>query len=322
LSAEQDLEARARELADRVLASDIKAAARLMRLVDDAKPLGLRAISIVHREGPEGRLVGVTGAPGAGKSTLIDQLIRAHRARGERVGVVAIDPTSPISGGAVLADRVRMVDHALDDQVFIRSLASRGLQGGLSASASMTARIMESMGASVVLMETVGIGQSEVDIARVADSLVVVIAPGMGDDVQAMKAGLLEVPDVFVVNKADREGADLVVRDLEAMIHLGAPRAWSAPVLKTIASKGDGIAELLSALDRHRSHLESTGELAGRRKARAKLDLEWALMRAIRERMLEAAGGEGALDDAAERIRTRASDLAGELENLGAKKGG
>jgi LAO/AO transport system kinase len=319
-----DLHERARGLADRVLACDARSGARLMRLVDDETPLGVAAMSIVQREGPESRLVGITGSPGAGKSTLLDQLIRLHRKRDQRVGVVAVDPSSPVSGGAVLADRVRMLDHALDEGVFIRSLASRGQHGGLSASASMTARIMEAMGAGVVFLETVGIGQSEVDIACVADSVVVVVAPGMGDDVQVMKAGLYEVPDVFVVNKADREGSDFVVRDLEAMLHLAEPTVsgWVPRVVKIVATTGEGVAELARCLEEHHGHLLTHDLIEERRRARARMDLEQMLMREIKKRLLDAVGGDSELKAAAERIRLRTSDLSSELDRLISRLGG
>lgn len=308
--------AAARALADRVLAGDIRAGARLARLVDDQAPAGIAALALVHRDGPEAPVVGITGAPGSGKSTLTSALVRLHRAAGRRVGVVAVDPSSPVSGGAVLADRVRMQEHVLDDGVFIRSLAARGHHGGLSVSASATVRIMEAMGLDVVILETVGVGQSEVDVARVADTVVAVLTPGMGDDVQAMKAGLLEIPDVFAVNKADRDGADLVVRDLEAMLHL-LPGDGAAPtVVKTVGTSGDGVDALAAAIGAHRQRLEACGGLAARRLARARLDLETACLATLRQVMLLRAGGAGALEAAARRVAARASDPWTEARNL------
>lgn len=305
-------------LADRVLAGEIRAGARAMRLVDDDVPLGREVLARLHRAGRSAELIGVTGAPGSGKSTLVDQLIAFHRARGLRVGVVAVDPSSPLSGGAVLADRVRMQRHTLDEGVFVRSVASRGAHGGLSASASATARVLEAMRFDVVLLETVGIGQSEVDIAQVADAVLVVLTPGMGDDVQAMKAGLLEVPDIFVVNKADREGADRVARDLEAMVHLAADRPWTPPVVKTIAATGAGVPELVEAIARHRAHLEADGgrALAERRRARARLEVEGAILARLRAALLARAGGEPALDAAAARVATFAVSVPEEVDRL------
>lgn len=297
----------AESLAARVLAGEVRAGARLMRLIDDEVALGAEALAHVYRAGREAHLIGVTGGPGAGKSSLSDQLIAHYRALGKRVGVVAVDPTSPISGGAVLGDRVRMQRHALDEGVFVRSLAARGAYGGLSASASSTARVLEGMGYDPVLIETVGIGQSEVDIARVAETVLVVMSPGLGDDVQAMKAGLLEVPDVFVVNKADREGAERLVRELE-MIH-------GPPVVKTNAVTGEGVPELAAAIATHRAGMSE--EARNKRKfARAKLEIETALYGRLRANMVRVAGGEDAIDEAAARVATRNSDVVAELEKL------
>lgn len=296
--------AQARALADRALAGETRAIARLMRLIDDEVPLGGAALGLLHRRGGEGHLIGMTGGPGAGKSSLCDQLVAHYRREGRRVGMVAVDPTSPISGGAVLGDRVRLQRHALDDQVFIRSLAARGAFGGLSASASASARVLESIGFDPVLLETVGIGQTEVDVARVAQTVVLVMAPGMGDEVQAMKAGMLEVPDVFVVNKADREGADRLANELEHALHC---RVW-----KTNAVTGEGVAELAEALAAHRASM-SAGERERRAVSRARLEMETALYRRLRAVSLARFGGEEALAAAAARIAARSSDLYAEL---------
>lgn len=297
----------ARALADRVLAGEVRAAARTMRLIDDEVPLGLETLGLLHREGKEGHLIGMTGGPGVGKSSLADQLVAVHRARGHRVGMVAVDPSSPISGGAVLGDRVRLQRHALDTGVFIRSLAARGAYGGLSASASATVRVLEAMGFDPVLLETVGIGQTEVEIARVADTTVAVMAPGLGDEVQAMKAGLLEVPDVLVVNKADRAGADELAHDLEVALH--------RTVLKTNAISGEGVAELAAAIEAHRASLDPA-EQKRRRLSRARVELETTLYRTLRSRALASAGGEEAVGAAASRIAARTSDLYSEVSAL------
>jgi LAO/AO transport system kinase len=243
-------------------------------------------------------VLGVTGTPGAGKSTLVDRLISGFRGRGQKVGVVAVDPTSPYSGGAILGDRIRMQRHFLDDGVFIRSLATRGHLGGLSRSAGDVIHVLDAAGFDVVLVETVGVGQDELEVTRLADTTVVVMAPGMGDDIQAIKAGILEVANVFAVNKADRDGADATVRDLEQMIALGrdlargGPRSvghsaafadenpagasvegWTPPILKTVATKGEGIDALLAACDEHRRYLEDPVRSEGVRRRRAAAEL-------------------------------------------------
>jgi LAO/AO transport system kinase len=212
--------------------------------------------------------IGVTGAPGAGKSTLVQALITQIRGEGHRVAVLAVDPTSPFSGGALLGDRVRMQGHATDGGVFIRSMAARGHLGGLALAAPEAIRILDAAGADYVLVETVGVGQSEVEVMHAADTTVVVVTPRWGDGIQAGKAGLLEIGDVFAVNKADRDGGRDTVRDLNQMIDLGAHRAWRPPVLETVATAGTGVPELWAALKSHRAHLDSSGELVERRRER------------------------------------------------------
>src|SRR5690606_20023956 len=222
-------------------------------------------------------VIGLTGSPGVGKSTTTNMLVKAFRARGKRVGVLAVDPSSPFSGGALLGDRIRMTDHALDPEVYIRSMASRGHLGGLSWATPQALRVLDGAGCDVVLVETVGVGQSEVEIAGMADTTIVLLAPGMGDGVQAAKAGILEIGDVFVVNKADREGADATVRELRHMISLGdrtEPGLWRPPVLKTVADRDEGIEELMEALDKHLAWMTERGELEQRRLRRAAAEVE------------------------------------------------
>ncbi len=238
-------------------------------------------------------VVGLTGPPGVGKSTTTGALIAAHRARGHRVGVLAVDPSSPFSGGALLGDRIRMTEHAADPGVYIRSMASRGHLGGLSWAAPQAVRVLDAAGCDVVFLETVGVGQSEVEVAGTADTTVVLLAPGMGDGVQAAKAGILEVADVLAVNKADREGAERTVRDLRHMVALAAtgPGRWRPRVLRTVATDGTGIEDLLAAVEEHREHLGTDG-LRDRRTRRAEREVEGLALRAVRARVARPGGAD------------------------------
>lgn len=241
-------------------------------------------------------VIGLTGAPGVGKSTSTAMLINAFRERGLRVGVLAVDPSSPFSGGALLGDRIRMQDHVHDAGVYIRSLASRGHLGGLSAATPQAIRVLDAAGFDVVLVETVGVGQSEVEIAGLADTSVVLLAPGMGDGIQAAKAGILEIGDVFVVNKADHEGADATVHDLRHMISLAdrtAPGIWRPPVVKTVALQRIGADRIMEALDKHRAHLDETGELRRRRERRAADEIEQLALERLRARLETVSGASG-----------------------------
>jgi LAO/AO transport system kinase len=329
--------------ADRVAAGDLRAAARLMRDLDDQAPAARETLRALFGRTGRAYVLGLTGAPGAGKSSLTDRLIGWYRGQGRTVGVVAVDPTSPFSGGAILGDRIRMQEHATDEGVFIRSMATRGNLGGLSRATADVVSVMDAMGKDVVLVETVGVGQDEIEIAALAHTVVVVTVPGMGDDVQAIKAGVLEIADLFAVNKADREGADRTVRDLMMMLELrrttatrppadhdelhrfqaGEPwsaddaRFWEPPVVKTVATRGEGVEELCAAVERHRAHLESTGMRRERDVGRARA----AFVALLRERLLAGAlerlaGEQGHLDEIARRIAARQADpyaLADEL---------
>jgi LAO/AO transport system kinase len=263
--------------------------ARLVSLVEDAHPALREVMSALAPYTGGARIVGLTGAPGVGKSTTTSALVAALRAKGERVAVLAVDPSSPFSGGALLGDRIRMQDHATDPGVFIRSMATRGHLGGLAWASPQALRVLDACGFDVVLVETVGVGQSEVEIAAMADTTVVLLAPGMGDGIQAAKAGILEIGDVFVVNKADREGADATVRDLKNMISLGADKsdttAWRPPVLRCVASVGEGIDALAHALADHDAWSRTSGTLATRRLARAAGEIEAIVVTSLRERI-------------------------------------
>ncbi|HEX4902809.1 MAG TPA: methylmalonyl Co-A mutase-associated GTPase MeaB [Acidimicrobiales bacterium] len=273
-------------LMDDAAGGDRRAVARLLSLVerggDDARVVG----TLAHARSGGAYTVGITGAPGAGKSTLTSALLGELRRRDERVAVLAIDPSSPFTGGAILGDRIRMQDHALDDSVFIRSMATRGHLGGLALATPQAVRVLDAAGFPWVLVETVGVGQVEVEIVGAADTTVVVVNPGWGDAVQANKAGLMEIADIFVINKADRPGADETRRDLEGMLDLtgvdGTQQAWRPPVLAAVATEGTGVAELWDQVLAHRAHLEGSGELDARRGRRAREELT----RIVAERLL------------------------------------
>lgn len=244
-----------------IVAGDVRLGARAMRMLDDRSPGGVALLRALYPHTGRAHIVGVTGNPGAGKSTLVSAMVARLRALGRRVGVLAIDPSSPFSGGALLGDRVRMMAHAGDSGVFIRSVATRGALGGLSRSTGDMACVLDAMGHDVVLVETVGVGQDEVDVMRLAHTTVVVMAPGLGDDIQAIKAGILEIADVFVVNKADRDGAERTVADLRAMQGLRGRRpSWLAPVLATVATREEGAVGLVQAIDDHRRHQQQSDE--------------------------------------------------------------
>ncbi|MBN1771754.1 MAG: methylmalonyl Co-A mutase-associated GTPase MeaB [Deltaproteobacteria bacterium] len=314
-------------LARRVLSGERNAVARAIRLLDDREPAGAEVLRELWSAAAGARVVGVTGPPGAGKSTLVDCLIEAFRARGERVGVAAVDPSSPFTGGAILGDRIRMQRHAADDGVFIRSLATRGHLGGLSASTLDVLAVLAAAGFRTLILETVGVGQDEVEVNRVADSVLLVVAPGAGDAVQTLKAGVMEIAHVFAVNKADQPGADQVARDIEQLLAYrehgpgradpGAAAGWIPPVVSSVAVEGRGIPELLEALDRHAGWLRSSGEERRRHRERARV----AIVEQLRGRLDDALDARlpGRLDEAAARVADGASDPHAEAEALWAE---
>ena len=335
------------QLSQRVLAGDVRAASRLMRHIDDGEPGATAELQALFPKTGKAYIIGLTGSPGAGKSTLTDRLIARFRKQGKTVGVLAVDPTSPFTGGAILGDRIRMQDHATDPGVFIRSLATRGNLGGLSRATGDCIRVMDAMGQDIILVETVGVGQDEIDIAQMAHTTVVVTVPGMGDDVQAIKAGILEVADIFAVNKSDLDGADRMVRELRMMLELRhavkapamdhdahhrmvrakaegrhveedpGPREWEPPILKVVAAKSQGVDELVQAIEQHRAFLEETGQRKEKERTRAAMQF----VALLRERLLRGALSRlererGRLDEVASRIAERQADPYALAEEL------
>ncbi|WP_328300846.1 methylmalonyl Co-A mutase-associated GTPase MeaB [Streptomyces sp. NBC_00435] len=287
-----------------------RAVARLISLVEGASAQLREVMAALAPLTGNAYVVGLTGSPGVGKSTTTSALVSAYRQAGKRVGVLAVDPSSPFSGGALLGDRVRMSDHASDPGVYIRSMATRGHLGGLAWAAPQAIRVLDAAGCEVILVETVGVGQSEVEIAAQADTSVVLLAPGMGDGIQAAKAGILEIGDVYVVNKADRDGADATARELNHMLSLGESRGkgdWRPPIVKTVAARGTGIDELVEALEKHRAWMDERGVLAERRTARAAREVETIAITALRARLADVHG-----DTRLEALAARVA--AGELD--------
>ncbi|HEX5715633.1 MAG TPA: methylmalonyl Co-A mutase-associated GTPase MeaB [Thermoanaerobaculia bacterium] len=273
------------DLVPRLLERQPRAVARAISVVEDGGEGQRELVRRLYPHTGKARIVGITGPPGAGKSTLVDRMARLCRKRDETVGILCVDPTSPYTGGAILGDRIRMQSLYTDPGVFIRSMATRGAMGGLARASRDAVDLLDAAGFDWVLLETVGVGQDEVDVVRTVDSVVVVTVPGLGDDIQAIKAGILEIADVFVINKADREGVERAARDLEMMLSLGEHGEWLPPILKTVASREEGIGEVLAAVERHREHLTASGELDKRRRGHLRLRVETIL----KERIVAAA---------------------------------
>ena len=296
-------------LVDRARDGEPRAVARLISLVEQGSAALQEVAAALAPHTGNAQVIGLTGAPGVGKSTSTNALVRAFREQDKRVAVIAVDPSSPFSGGALLGDRVRMGDHATDPGVFIRSMATRGHLGGLSWATPQALRVLDAAGFDVVLVETVGVGQSEVEVVALADTTVVLLAPGMGDGIQAAKAGILEIADVFVVNKADRDGADQTARDLKYMISLGrrdrTGPAWRPPVVKTVAARSEGLDRVVEAIADHHSWMAEHGELTERRLRRAGAEIEAIAVERVRTRL-------GPADDLAKRV------VSGELDPFAA----
>jgi LAO/AO transport system kinase len=291
---------------EKVIAGDVRTVARLIRDIDDKIPGVRDVLKALYAHTGKAYVIGITGAPGVGKSTLVDQMVNHYRKQGKSVGVLAVDPTSPFSGGAILGDRIRMQRHSLDDGVFIRSLATRGHFGGLSQSTRSAIDVLDAMGKDYIIVETVGVGQDEVDVVKSAQTTVIMVIPGMGDDIQAIKAGILEVGDIFLINKADREGADKTFNELRQMIDMGHNRyeegKWKPPILKAEAVFDRGVTELLETIEKHRSHLfsESRGKTARKKKERVREELaemiKSRLIQEVLDRLLETGEFDGAVD--------------------------
>jgi LAO/AO transport system kinase len=300
------------ELAERLLDGDVRALARAISMVEDRSEALPELLSAVRGRAGQAHVVGLTGPPGSGKSTLADGVVERWRALDRDVGVLAVDPSSPFSGGAILGDRVRMQGHALDEGVFIRSMATRGHLGGLALATPEAVRVLAAAGMPIVLIETVGVGQVEVEVARSADTTVVVVNPGWGDSIQANKAGLLEIADIFVINKADRPGAAETRRDLDNMLDMTSTMGeWRPPIVPTVAATGEGVAQLWTVIGDHRAYLERSGELADRRRRRVLDQLSEVLIRRVEARVHQLEWGR-----AYERIRDAV--IAGDVDPYGA----
>ena len=297
-----------KELAEKILEGDRRAAARAISMVENNDPDKQEFLSHIYPYTGKAHIIGITGAPGSGKSTLADRLIDYYRKKEQQVGVIAVDPTSPFTGGAILGDRIRMQEHALDPGVFIRSMGSRGSLGGLSRATREAVTILDAMGRDVIMVETVGVGQSEVDIVKMADTTLVVLTPAGGDSVQTLKAGIMEIADIFVVNKADLEGADRTIREVNMMLDLGQAKGWRPPVVATKTLKNEGLEDLYATVGEHHTYLKAEGRLQEFRKRRARLEILELVENKIKDRVWEQVHDEKYFDKLLEQILKKTLD--------------
>ncbi len=306
-----------RDAVEALRAGNPRVVARALSAVERGGAEAREMIAAIYRYTGRAHVIGVTGAPGTGKSTLVNEIAKVYRRRGPRVGIVAVDPTSPFSGGAILGDRLRMQDLHGDDGVFIRSMATRGNFGGLASATSDAVKVLDAAGFEIVLVETVGAGQSEVDIAKNAHTTIVVEAPGLGDDIQAIKAGILEIADLLIVNKADNDGANSTVAALEMNLNLkpNVENDWRPPVLKTIATKGEGVAAAVEWIGKHRAYLEANHLLESRERARLRAELEMVVQRELMARLVHGVNG-GKIETLVEKLATREMDVYQAAEKL------
>jgi LAO/AO transport system kinase len=304
------------ELADRLVAGDKRALARAITLVENGDPEGAELVGAVFPRTGRARIVGFTGPPGVGKSTLIGALVKELRARDRKVGVLSIDPSSPFSRGALLGDRIRLSEHFLDPDVFIRSMASRGALGGLAEAALQAALLMDAAGKDDVLLETVGVGQAEIDIVDHADTIVLALMPGSGDSIQALKAGVMEIPDVIVINKADHPLTDTMVREVRTALSLGPRQSWEVPIVKTEAVKGIGITELLERIEAHRAHIEHEGTLESRRARNLRNEVLALAAARLRRDLEQRAGDDERVAELLDRVVHRETDPANAAREL------